>query len=197
MKDVPKIQSFWSSTNSLYITTVMINISHVGHDRAACYLVIWRHIRLSLLSWRNRKQVPLKHWWQATILSGITSQNTAIFKKFAAFMAPEVHDLLTKPDSLIKFPHSNPNFLNSVSILSSSSSFWDLHYFTEPWLTVTVPSLEYTAQPWSWCTLCYRVRPLIISHFNTIVSNIRDWFWQTGMGPCGCRVSFPNSLATA
>ena len=44
MKDVPKIQWYWSSTNTLYFTRVMINIVAVSHDSAACYLMIWRHL---------------------------------------------------------------------------------------------------------------------------------------------------------
>jgi len=35
MKDVPKIQWYWSSTNTLYFTRVMINIAALSHDSAA------------------------------------------------------------------------------------------------------------------------------------------------------------------
>jgi len=44
---------------------------------------------------------------------------------------------------------------------------------------------------------CSGFWPFTITHFNTIVTTLRDWFQCVRMKLHGCQVGFPHSLAIA
>ena len=115
----------------MHFTRIMTNIVAVSHDSAACYLMIWRHL-LTLISTLKKEaafssetlvmryqskhchfpihsNLPEHSYFHGTWISWIiliTSSSSTLSS--------------TKNVTLIQLTHTNPSFLNSISLLSSS-----------------------------------------------------------------------------
>ena len=88
MKDNSKYSRSKLKKIPCYFNRVMINIRHVSHDSAACYLMVWRHL-LTLFSTLKKEAVGSS---ETLVMRYHSEQYTPIFKNSAVFMAPELHD---------------------------------------------------------------------------------------------------------
>ena len=178
-----KIQWYWSSINTLCFTRVMINIRHVNQTgslllydlKAITNFISYPEETGSRLLWNTGNEIPQR---------AVSLPRTKVHDLFTKHHHHHHHHYhhpswvtpwytwFTKHVTLIQLPHSNPSFLNSITILSSN-----LH----PYLYILV----FMNHPFVWishfvhmciCPTCLTILGLTVSGF---LSDTDQHLWKS------------------